>query len=81
MNPWLKVALLDEIRHFLSSSFAGLGAFFLTWITLQRFSWRVFLSRGKISLDKRAGRYMRFCAWSVGLFVSLCVHLMLDGLF
>ena len=80
MSKWMRLALWDELKHFVSSGFAGLVAYYSTWIILRFWLRRASRSRGKTWHGTQDGPYTsRFC-WSVAVFASFLAHCWLDGL-
>jgi len=85
VNPWLKRALLDELKHFCSSaSFSGLAAVALVWLSTRITSWasgsRVSRLRGRTWRHEQVDRFIYPLLWSAALFVSFLAHCILDGL-
>ena len=81
MNPWLKVALWDETKHFVFSAFAGLGAYYLTWTMLWPLQFRAYLSHGKTWRDTPVGFCIGLWPWLAGFSAGFAAHLLQDGLF
>jgi len=85
VNPWLKLALIDELRHFaLSALFSGSVAALLAWSSTRITSWlcggQDCRSHGKAWRERPDDRYTYPLLWSAVLCVSFLVHCALDGL-
>ena len=74
----MREALLDPPRHFLSSAFAGLLAFYLTWTMCWYFWRKISHSHSTTSQDTQAGRFIGLFSWSVALCASFAAHVYFD---
>jgi len=75
------IRLLESLVHFLSSGFAGLLAFFLTWTICRSWSRRVCRSRWRTSPPEPVDRSIFRFSLCSALFVSIAVHVFIDFYF
>ncbi|KAA3665349.1 MAG: hypothetical protein DWQ04_01025 [Chloroflexi bacterium] len=74
----MREALLDPPRHFLSSAFAGLLVYYLTW-TMCWYCWqKIYPSHSTTSHDTQAGRYIGLFSWLAALSASFAAHIYFD---